>query len=416
MPAGFEDLLKRTMGLDAVSIGVPAIERVVHQRLAACGLNDAGAYLERVQSSADELQELIEAVIVPETWFFRDREAFAALARMVGEEGLRPHPGGVLRMLSLPCSTGEEPYSVAMALLDAGFPAERFRIDALDISGRALDHARRGVYGRNSFRGGELAFRDRHFVPAGAGWQLGDAVRRQVQFCQGNILDACLLPGAEPYDVVFCRNLLIYFDRATQDRAITALARRLAPQGCLFVGPSETGLLLSHAFVSAKVPLAFAFRPAGAASPPEPPASALPPPRRLPPARVVSPARPRPFSSVIAHSPVTAAVSSAPPDPVIDHAIQLADQGRLVEAAKECEAHLQAHGPSAKAFYVLGLVRDASGSHADAAGFYRKALYLDPQHHETLVQLALLLGGQGDQAGAKVMNDRARRLEQKART
>ena len=157
--AEFEDLLKRTMGLDAASIGASAIERAVQQRLAASGLPETGAYLERVRASPEELQELIEAVIVPETWFFRDREAFAALARLVYEEWLGAHATGVLRVLSLPCSTGEEPYSAAMALLDAGWPAERFRVDALDISAHALAAARRGVYGRNSFRGGGLDFR-----------------------------------------------------------------------------------------------------------------------------------------------------------------------------------------------------------------------------------------------------------------
>lgn len=415
MLADFEDLLKRTMGLDAVSIGAPAIERAVQQRVTACGMKSADVYLERARASADELQELIEAVIVPETWFFRDREAFAALARMVYEEWLRVHPDGALRVLSLPCSTGEEPYSMAMALLDAGFPAERFRIDALDISTRALAFARRGVFGRNSFRGGDLDFRERHFTSAGSGWQLGEAVRKQVEFRQGNLLDAHLQPGAETYDVIFCRNLLIYFDRATQDRAIANLTQLLAPKGWLFVGPSETGLLLSHAFVSAKVPLAFAFRPAGAVPPPAPPSNGHRAHRRAPPpARVATPAREMPFSSVTGRASAAVAEPPAKKKRELEHAMQLADQGHLVEAAKECAAHLQAHGPSAKAFYVLGLVRDASGSHADAAEFYRKALYLDPQHHETLVHLAFLLDGQGDKAGAKVMNDRARRLEPKA--
>src|SRR6185369_5176323 len=119
-----------------------------------------------------------------------------ALARMVYEEWLRTHPDGVLRVLSLPCSTGEEPYSVAMALLDAGFPAERFRVDALDISLRALAFARRGVFGRNSFRGGDLEFRERHFTAAGAGWQLGEVARQPVEFRQGNVLDTHLQPGA----------------------------------------------------------------------------------------------------------------------------------------------------------------------------------------------------------------------------
>ena len=416
MTEAFEVLLKHTMGLDAASVGPSSIARAVQQRLAACGLKNEDDYLERVRTSSDEVQELIEAVIVPETWFFRDREAFAALARVVYEDWLPKHPDGMLRVLSLPCSTGEEPYSVAMALLDAGFPAERFRVDALDISTRSLAQARRAVFGRNSFRGDDLGFRDRHFTPAGAVWQLSDAARRQVEFHQGNILDANLRPGAPVFDVVFCRNLLIYFDRATQDRAVAMLTRLLGPKGWLFVGPSETGLLLSHAFVSAKIPLAFAFRHADAAQPGQASPGRVAAPRRPSAPRVAEPARPMPFSSVVLRPPVAEAVPSEQPAAGLDHAMKLADQGRLVEAAKACESHLHKHGPSAKAFYVTGLVRDASGNHAEAAEFYRRALYLDPQHHEAMVQLALLLEGQGDRAGAKVMNDRARRIQQRTVT
>src|SRR5437660_5043000 len=129
--ADFENLLKETMGLDVASIGSSAIERAVEKRLLACELQETHAYWERVRASASELQELIEAVVVPETWFFRDRKAFAALVRVVQEEWLRTHPEGVLRLLSLPCSTGEEPYAMAMALRDAGVPAHRFRVDAV---------------------------------------------------------------------------------------------------------------------------------------------------------------------------------------------------------------------------------------------------------------------------------------------
>lgn len=411
MAAEFQELLKRTMGLDAASIGMAAVERAVQQRMGVCGLRDEDAYLEKARTSAEELQELIETVVVPETWFFRDREAFAALARVVSEEWLRTHPEGVLRVLSLPCSTGEEPYSAAMALLDAGFPAERFRIDAFDISGRSLRHAARAVYGRNSFRGGGLDFRERHFTPADAGWRLGEAVCRQVRFHQGNILDAGLPAGAGPYDVVFCRNLLIYFDRATQDGAIATLARLLAPKGWLFVGPSETGLLLSHAFVPAKVPLAFAFRHPAAIPREVPVRAATPPLRAPPPPRAAAVGRAFPFSSVAVRPAAPAAV--APSNEALDRAARLADQGHFVEAAAACEAHLRARGPSAEAFYVLGLVRDATGNHAAAVELYRKALYLEPRHHEAMVHLAFLLDGLGDRAGAKVLNERARRLEAK---
>jgi chemotaxis protein methyltransferase WspC len=417
MTAEFEDLLKRAMGLDAASVGSSAVERAVQQRLLASGLPDPAVYLDRVRGSAEELQELIEAVIVPETWFFRDREAFGALARLAFEEWLRVRPEGTLRVLSLPCSTGEEPYSAVMALRDAGFPLERLHIDAFDISHRSLAHAGRAVYGKNSFRGGDLEFRDRHFVPAGASWQLAEAVRAPVHFRPGNVLDTALGLGGEPYDVVFCRNLLIYFDRTTQDRAIATLTRLLAPKGWLFVGPSETGLLLSHNFVSAKIPLAFAFRPAGA-TPLEAPAPASAPLSRRatpPPARATTPARPLPFSSVVVRT-TTKTVVASPAKSSVDlaRATQLADQGHLDEAVHACEEYLRAHGPSAQAFHVMGLVRDASGNHAEAAELYRKALYLEPKHHEALVHLASLLESQGDKAAAKVLSARARRHEPKA--
>jgi chemotaxis protein methyltransferase WspC len=109
---------------------------------------------------------------------------------------------------------------------------------------------------------------------------------------------------------------------------------------------------------------------------------------------------------------------TAPPPPIappqdLDAAQRLADQGHLVDAAKCCEAHLRAHGPSPRGLYLLGLIRDASGDQAGAIEAYRKALYLDPIHHEVLVHLALLLERGNDAAGARVMQDRIRRLAQR---
>jgi chemotaxis protein methyltransferase WspC len=261
----FGDLLKQSIGLDVDSIGLSAIERAVQERQSAFNAFDRTAYWQRLRASDAELQALIEAVVVPETWFFRDREAFTTVARIAHEQWLRGPPTSVLRLLSLPSSTGEEPYSMAMALLDAGIPADRFRIDAVDVSARALAYAEQATYGKNSFRGRDLAFRDRHFEPDARGQRLKDAVRRQVRFQQGNILAQEFLPGTETYDAIFCRNLLIYFDRTTQDRAIHVLQRLLKANGTLFVAPSETGVLLNHDFASARVPLAFAFHKRDAA-------------------------------------------------------------------------------------------------------------------------------------------------------
>lgn len=409
----FGHLLKASIGLDVASIGSSCIERAVQERQSACGLEDRGAYWEHVCARPTELQALIEAVVVPETWFFRDREAFTALAGIGHEEWLRGSATRVLQLLSLPSSTGEEPFSMAMALLDAGVPPDRFRIDAVDISGRAIARADRAVYGKNSFRGHELSFRGRHFDATPDGYRLKDAVRRQVHFQQANLLAADFCPGVEIYDVVFCRNLLIYFDRPTQDRAVAVLERLLASKGTLFVAPSETGLVLTHDFVSAKMALAFAFRKSSAASPSSKPRADRP---------VRRPSTPRPAAAPGPPIRVTRAAPQAPraePQPPasgerqsgLDRAMRLADQGRFAEAASCCEAHLRQHGPSAQAFHLMALVRDASGNQSDASDYYRKALYLDPDHHEALVHFALLVEQQGDASRAQALRNRARRVE-----
>ena len=425
-----ENLLKASMGLSVVSIGSTAIARAVEERLSACEVGDLDGYQELLRVSGTELQALIEAVVVPETWFFRDRHAFSALTRLVHDEWLPAHPDGVLSLLSLPCSTGEEPYSMAMALFDARVPGNRFRVDAVDISARNLAVGVRAVYGRNSFRGDDLGFRDRHFDATSEGHRLQENVRRQVRFEQGNLFAADLLPGVAIYDVIFCRNVLIYFDRPTQDRALVVLNRLLHAKGTLFVAPAETALPMSHDLVSTNEPLAFAFRKASVLPSAVKRKAALPVTALATRGPVMNAGRSTDSPVALRAGPVTRAASataavasvavmprsrSAGPAADLIEASRLADQGHFVEAATRCEEHLRLSGPSATAFYLLGLVRDATGNHSEAASYYRKALYLDPNHYDTQIHLALLMETQGDPAGAQVLRNRARRLEQKSK-
>jgi chemotaxis protein methyltransferase WspC len=412
----FHNLLKASIGLDVATIGVSAVESAVQNRQRACGVADRAAYWERLRASETELQALIEAVVVPETWFFRDRAAFVALVRLVRDNWLPAHPEGVLHVLSLPCSTGEEPYSMAIALLDAGLAGDRFRVDAVDISERVLSHARRGIYGKRAFRGDDLGWRARHCVSVASGQSISEQVRRQVRFQQGNLLGTTVPTAAGIYDVIFCRNVLIYFDNVTQARALGVLSRLLTPAGVLFVSPSETGMLLRQGFVSTKDPQAYAFRRPGTGERVPPPVVA--PARRAPersaaPLPLVRPIRPVIVADRRAERPpssgVTAVAASARS---LDEGSRLADQGRFIEAARCCEEHLKEHGPSAQVFHLLGLVRDAVGRHADAAEYYRKALYLDPEHQETLLHFALLMESQNNAVEAQRLRTRARRLAQ----
>jgi chemotaxis protein methyltransferase WspC len=375
---------------------------------------------------------------VPETWFFRDREAFVALAKLALER-LALEPARVLRILSAPCSTGEEPYSISMALLDAGIDATRFAIDAIDISARSIEFARCAVYGRNSFRGSALTFRERHFSEAAQGWVPNERVRQPVRFALANLFEAPT-DSALRYDFIFCRNVLIYFDREAQDRAIRLLDTRLAEGGTIFVGPAETGLMMRNAMRSAHIPLAFAFHrmppdgtgARGCTHRPGPGALGVASPgtafalqtgtatRRATPLPSAKPTSHRskamPQNATRRHAPLGAPPVS-PPDTrtprlasaALEDAERLADAGRLDEAERASRALVLEHGPHADAFYLLGLIADARGRSSEAGDFYRKALYLEPTHYEALTHLATLVEATGDKAGAQQLMQRARR-------
>jgi chemotaxis protein methyltransferase WspC len=376
------------------------------------GLRRPEDYEQLLAQSPAEWNELVETVIVTETWFFRDPAVFTAFVRHVLDEWLPAYPAAPIRLLSIACASGEEPYSLVMALLDAGVAPERFQIEAVDISARALARAKRGIYGRNSFRGNDLAFRDRYFQPSKEGFVLDSAIRNCVRFCQGNLFSDDFLPRRASYDFIFCRNLLIYFDRPTQRRAIERIERLLAPSGVLFVGPVEQPLVLNHGFTGARIPKASACGKAvhAVCRPRLAWLSKRPPfPAGLQPNGAFWPQLAA--SSGLKPPPAGGPLPSVQPD--LEIARLLADAGRLSEAAEICEAHLRRTRMSAQAYYLLGLVRDARGD-ASAIDCYRKALYLEPNHYESLLQMALWLQKSGDPAHARVFKSRAQRIKAKA--
>lgn len=399
--------LKERIGLDVTSVGTAIIERAVRQRITAVPGRTVEEYWQCLLHSTQEQQALIEAVIVPETWFFRYPESFATLARLAVQRLAEIRHLRALRILSLPCSTGEEPYSIAMALLDAGLQPHQFKVDGLDVSPLSVERARDARYGRNSFRGADLAFRERHFTVDGEGYRLSERVREQVRLEVGNLLDPTLLANEAPYDFVFCRNLLIYFDQPTQRLVFEVLKRLTHQDGVLFIGPAEGSLLGRLGLRSIGVPQSFAFSRQGAAEP-QPLPTPIPAPRVTRVVPPVAPAvvRPRPFTASV--TPV-AQPNDSDAATLLATIAALANAGKSAEARAACEQYLRSHPPKAQVFYWLGLLSDMAGNALQAQGFYRKALYLEPQHAEALVHLAALLASQGDAAGARRLQERAAR-------
>jgi len=407
-----ETMLRERIGLDPGSIGATIIHRNVRLRIRALGLPNLNTYTALLLQSSREWREFTESVVVTETWFFRERDAFEAAARLARAEAAAPRPGAVWRVLSLPCSTGEEPYSLAMTLLDAGLTPAQFRIDAVDLSQRAIERARRGVYGTNSFRGKQLGYRNRYFRPGRDGFVLEKRVRDCVHFRHGNLLDKKCFPVRAAYDCILCRNLLIYFDGPTRLSAAHNLGSLLKPDGVLFVGAAEMPLVEEHGFESTGIPMAFACRPRH-------PDHLAPPhggSRRL---RTSSlPAAPSAHIRIEPPPPAeTSAKSGQAPSPQpganerdLTLAARLVESGRLAEATAVCEESLRRSRTSAQAYYLLGVIKDMAGG-ADAAEYYRKALYLQPGHYDGLMRMAALAAKTGRQDQAHNYRLRARRAK-----
>jgi len=404
--ARIETILKESMGLHAASIGSSTITNSIQRRITACGLSNVDAYLALLLTSAGELDALIEEVVIPETWFFRDGKAFDALRQFVSNEWMPEHTQGKLRVLSLPCSTGEEPYTIAMTLMDAGLATERIHIDAVDISTQALAKARHAVYGDNAFRGKELVFRDRFFQNAGAGYSLNKNIRERVSFIQANMLDPDFMPGQGIYDVVFCRNVMIYFDLGTQTQAMAVLTRLLHANGILFVGHAESSMILNHGYVSEHISRAFAFRKSiSVSSSGMHPANTTNNQRQQ--QKKIRAVTPQADSLFQVHAE---AKQESLNDERLEQAFCLADEGKLVESARLCEDWLEDNEPCARACYLLGLIREAAGNREEAEDYLRKVVYLQPDHQEALVHLALLVEQKGDISAAKVLRQRASRV------
>lgn len=423
LTAALQALVRHASGLH---LNRPTVARAARQRMREAGIDGLGAYLARINTDAAELPALLELLVVPETWLFRDPEAFAAAAAAAASlvRQRAGQPGRPVRLLSLPCATGEEPYSLVMALLDAGLNASQFTVDALDISAAALARARTALYRQNAFRNDDLGFRDRYFTECDGGYQLDAAVRGQVRFGHGNLMTMLPTAATQRYDIVFCRNLLIYFDEATQVRAIGILDSLLDDDGMLFSGYAELPVFTANGFVTAHFPRAFALRKqkAGAVSVPAGHDFSRPRTTRAAVLAGVAVAGPPPpvanagtFAAQATTSPASTALARSgggcdDPAQLLAQAHLLADRGDLAAAGAQLDACLLGAPESAPAYAMRGAVHAAQGDDRQAEQCLRRALYLDPQQYEVICQLAVLAERHGDAGNARTLRARAARI------
>ena len=220
----------------------------LQKRLRAHGFPSFGEYIKHVETDAsgEEVVALLDAIATNHTYFFREEQHFDLLVKTAAEWQTQ-HGAAPLRIWSAACSTGEENYTMTMALADR-VPGLEFHIMGSDMSTKAVTAAKAGVYKMAGVQGLPRELLRKHFEK-GLGAQEGFArvnaeVRRRNTFRNLNLLEITDL--GERYEVIFCRNVMIYFDKTVQQRVVTMLERHLEPGGLLFISHSESLNGLTH--------------------------------------------------------------------------------------------------------------------------------------------------------------------------
>ncbi len=409
-PTALETAVRERLGVEPESLGPTGLARAVEARVRATRSPSVEAYLPLLLA-ATEANALAGELAVPETWFFRGgRRLFDGLTDFLLRRSART-PGKPPRALSIPCSTGEEPYSLAIALHERLAPPHAVHIDAIDVSAPHLDRGTAGLYPEASFRESGFDPRPTHFARAADRWQLLPHLRQMVHFRQANVADPSFLLGEAAYDLIICRNLFIYLTADGRKRAMVHLDRLLAPDGrlCLTAaeadrlpagkfapdGPNEFCVFVrasagntSGIFLTTATPTASPVGGSGAKSGVFNRVT-LPPPPAVP-----LPAVPLPF----------------------DAARRLADAGNLIEARMACEQACSDNPGSADGYALLGAILMAEGNAVAAGNAFRKSLYLAPDHPDALSHLVVLAERRGDADQADALRRRLARLSNRGGT
>jgi chemotaxis protein methyltransferase CheR len=241
------------------------IERRIGDRMRATGELRFTDYFQRLKSEPAELEAMINAFTVNETYFYREEHQLRCLSRSILPELIRGKaPGDKIRIWSLPCSTGEEPYSIAIWLLENWPMVDAYNVEIIgsDIDTAALEAARRGVYGERALARLPADVADRYFHPARAGGdrEILDDLKESVTFTPANLMEGSTLMGQGPFDVIFCRNVLIYFDDAARARAVDNLFTALRPGGYILLGHTESMARITDRFLACRFSDAVVYR------------------------------------------------------------------------------------------------------------------------------------------------------------
>jgi chemotaxis protein methyltransferase CheR len=260
----FCDFLQRRTGMLFGESKRYYIDRRVAERIAAIGARSFAEYFPRLQSDNAEIERLINSFTVNETYFYREEHQL----RCLGNSLLTPivkgrGPGDLVRIWSVPCSTGEEPYSIAIWLLENWGMVDVYHIEIIgsDIDTRVLSEARSGLYGERAVARLPKDVLGRYFEQVENGqWRLIEDLRESVTFTNVNLVDARSMAAQGRFDVIFCRNVLIYFDEKSRLEAVHNMYESLNPGGFICLGHSESMARITDRFQVCRFADAIVYR------------------------------------------------------------------------------------------------------------------------------------------------------------
>ncbi|MBD8873610.1 protein-glutamate O-methyltransferase CheR [Rhodanobacter sp. DHB23] len=395
-------VVERLFGLHLQGERLPDLKRSLRGAASELGLSDAEACArllvsEKLDDAGVEI--LASHLTIGETYFFRDQEAFAALSAHVLSELIeqRRRTGNrQLRIWSAACCTGEETYSIAIQLQQLLPDIANWQINLLgtDVNPRFLRTAAEGVYGQWSFRGTSPDFRARHFRQlAGGRYVLSPTIRRIAHFASLNLADEAALAGMRDgdFDLVLCRNVLMYFTSAQASKVVEALHGSLREEGWLAVAPCEASQTLFAGFRALHCDGAILYRkgpapdrhgsaPKDAGIPAAMPVRTHPAGTRA--AHEASLRFPKPVTPLPAPRratpPAKAQEAALPVKAIAARARALADQRRMDEALACCDRWIAAEKLDPAAHCLRGMILAETGNMPEASAAFERSLYLAP--------------------------------------
>jgi chemotaxis protein methyltransferase CheR len=262
----FREFFYRKTGIRFENTKRYFVDKRLLDRMRANGFDTFKQYFTfmRFQASGVEVQELINVMTVNETYFFREDYQFECLVdNVMNEIASRKKPGELIRIWSIPSASGEEPYSIAMFLLEQWPGIDQYEVEIVssDIDSNMLKRCHEGIYSERSVKGIPTRLLRKYFTALpGNRFAICDDLKASVKFTQVNLAQPSQTRAYRGFDVVFCRNLLIYFDDASRREAADVFYDALNPNGFVFLGHSESMSRISSLYKVRKFPKAMVYQ------------------------------------------------------------------------------------------------------------------------------------------------------------